>query len=360
MPFINELLQYTNDIFIETGTYKGETLDIVLNMYKEIHSIELSDTFYNNCKTKYMQCPKIHLHKGNSKYDLYNIIEYINTPITFWLDSHWSNVDNVGCDAETHCPILYELEQIQRHSIKNHTIMIDDIRLMDNDHFKVTVAEIEKKLYDINPNYTLTYYNDYCAQNDILVAHIMEQYKYTKTWFVNSEVNKFILNYINGYTKNTILEIGCYEGLSSVFFADNLLHHQESSLTCVDPFLQIDTNDHVQFLQNNEEKNFDHNITICKNANKISVNKVTSDTFFQTNTKKFNFIYIDGSHEHDFITRDMENSFAVLEKNGIMWMDDYGGGDGIQIKNTMDMFLEKYKGQYMIINSAYQLAIKKL
>ena len=40
-------------------------------------------------------------------------------------------------------------------------------------------------------------------------------------------------------------------------------------------------------------------------------------------------------------------------------MDDYLGGDGIQIRNTMNMFLEKYKGQYDLIYSGYQLAIKK-
>ena len=190
--------------------------------------------------------------------------------------------------------------------------------------------------------------------------YLSEQYKYTKSWFINSEINQNLHNFINNDTKNTILEIGCYEGLSSVFFADNLLHHQESSLTCVDPFLQIDTNDHAQFLQNNEEDNFDYNISHCNHADKITVHKVTSDAFFKTNTNRYNFIYIDGCHECDFITRDMENAFAVLEKNGIMWMDDYGGGDGIQIKNTMDMFLEKYKGQYTIINSGYQLGIKKL
>ena len=55
----------------------------------------------------------------------------------------------------------------------------------------------------------------------------------------------------------------------------------------------------------------------------------------------------------------MENSFNILEKNGIMWMDDYCGGDGIQIKNTMDAFLEKYNGQYQLIHQCYQLAIKK-
>ena len=35
----------------------------------------------------------------------------------------------------------------------------------------------------------------------------------------------------------------------------------------------------------------------------------------------------------------MENSFKCLDKDDIMWMDDYGGGDGIQIKNTLHNFI---------------------
>ena len=55
----------------------------------------------------------------------------------------------------------------------------------------------------------------------------------------------------------------------------------------------------------------------------------------------------------------MENSFRVLEKNGIMWMDDYRGGDDIKIRNVVDTFLEKYKNQYDLIHVGYQLAIRK-
>ena len=143
------------------------------------------------------------------------------------------------------------------------------------------------------------------------------------------------------------------------FFADNFLDNSNSSLTCVDPFLTINNNDHKNFLKNNEEMNFDFNISVCKNSDKITIHKITSDKFFENNNKTYNFIYIDGCHEPDFIKRDMENSFNVLEKNGIMWMDDYGGGDGIKIRNTMNTFLEKYKGQYELIHIGYQLAIKK-
>jgi predicted O-methyltransferase YrrM len=163
---------------------------------------------------------------------------------------------------------------------------------------------------------------------------------------------------VSRQTKNAILEIGCYEGLSSVFFADNVLDNPASTLTCVDPFLNAE-NDHKPFLSNNEELNFDYNITNCKNSNKIAVHKITSDAFFERNRATYNFIYIDGCHECDFIMRDMENSFKVLDKNGIMWMDDYGGGDGVQIKYTMNAFLEKHEGTYAILHSGYQLAIRK-
>lgn len=139
-----------------------------------------------------------------------------------------------------------------------------------------------------------------------------------------------------------------------------LLIIQNSSLTCVDPFLTINNNDHYNFLQNNEEKNFDYNISNCKNTEKIIIYKITSDNFFEKNNEQiYNFIYIDGCHEPEFIKRDMENCFNLLQKNGIMWMDDYGGGDGIQIKKCMNAFLEKYSGQYELLHMGYQLAIKK-
>lgn len=187
----------------------------------------------------------------------------------------------------------------------------------------------------------------------------MNKYKYSRTWFIGCELNKKLLSFVDKSTVHTILEIGCYEGLSSVYFADNLLDHPTSSLTCVDPFLNIENNDHKQYLMNNEEMNFNYNISVCKNSNKISVHKIMSDDFFTINTKMYDLIYIDGSHECDNITRDMEHSFSVLKPQGIMWMDDYGGGGGIKIKNTMNKFLEKYIHQYNIIHKGYQLAIRK-
>ena len=131
-----------------------------------------------------------------------------------------------------------------------------------------------------------------------------------------------------------------------------------SSLTCVDPFLRISNNDHADYLKNNQEKNFDINITRCDNSEKIKVFKITSDEFFANNRKKFNLIYIDGCHEPEFISRDIENGFKCLEENGIMWMNDYGKSI-IAVKKEMNKFLIKHRGEYETIHQGYQLAIQK-
>ena len=82
--------------------------------------------------------------------------------------------------------------------------------------------------------------------------------------------------------------------------------------------------------------------------------------FFETNTQKFNFIYIDGCHEPEFIKRDMINAFNVLESGGIMWMDDYRGGNNDTIKNTMDSVLNTISSEAIKFHTGYQIAIRKL
>ena len=178
MPFVPELLNYLSDTFVETGTFQGETLNIIAkSKVSKIISLELSDVFLNSCKKRFENNPNIFIYKGNSKYDLYDKINDIDSKITFWLDSHWSGTPDVGCDLVTICPVLEELEQIKQHSLKIHTIMIDDIRLMNNsdnkyEGFPVKIDQILTKLYEINPNYQIKYFDDYCAKNDVLVACI--------------------------------------------------------------------------------------------------------------------------------------------------------------------------------------------
>jgi predicted O-methyltransferase YrrM len=50
-------------------------------------------------------------------------------------------------------------------------------------------------------------------------------YRYTQTWFFYSEIIKYLHKYLDNNAVNKMLEIGCFEGLSSIFFANNYLNN---------------------------------------------------------------------------------------------------------------------------------------
>jgi predicted O-methyltransferase YrrM len=184
------------------------------------------------------------------------------------------------------------------------------------------------------------------------VSNQEKNYKHLQNWFLRSEINKILSENIDKTLLNNILDLGSFQGIGTAYFADNFLDNETSTVTCVHPFLNINKVD--EYLQNNE-LNFDFNVSNCRNSNKIIIQKVTMDIFFENNIKTYNLIYIDGSCEIEFVKRIIEKSFQFLEKNGIIWINNYNYG-----KEIYDTVLEPYQGQYEIIHNQYQLAIKKL
>jgi len=50
--------------------------------------------------------------------------------------------------------------------------------------------------------------------------------------------------------------------------------------------------------------------------------KITSDEFFKNNTKRYDFIFIDGLHTAFQVSKDLYNSINCLNPNGIIMLDD--------------------------------------
>ena len=50
--------------------------------------------------------------------------------------------------------------------------------------------------------------------------------------------------------------------------------------------------------------------------------KMTSDAFFEINTKKYDFIFIDGLHTAYQVTKDLHNSIRCLNDGGVIMLDD--------------------------------------
>ena len=169
----NDLFRkYMNPVFIETGSYTGNGILEAINAnFSDIYSIELSDKYYDLCCDKFKNYKNVHIIKGDSSLVLFNLIDNIDQNITFWLDGHCSEGDTAKGIHYT--PLIQELEQIKKHRINKHTIIIDDMRLWLEEDINIGFGKdkIIEKIMEININYNIIYENGY-INNDILVAKI--------------------------------------------------------------------------------------------------------------------------------------------------------------------------------------------
>ena len=163
------------------------------------------------------------------------------------------------------------------------------------------------------------------------------KYDISNTWFLNSELKKYISKYLRKTDTLKILEIGSYEGASTVFFSDKYLNNIASRLVCVDPHYESS-----------------ENIKKSKNYNKIEYLQIESNQFFEKNKEKFNFIYIDGYHNNEQVKKDLINSMISLQTKGVIWMDDY-----LWSKETIDSIIYNNLNNFEVIHKGYQIAIRK-
>jgi len=113
--------------YIETGTYLGNGIKSVLNNYENIHSIELSEKWYNYNVEQFNNNKSVNMHLGDSKKILPELLNIINHPVTIYLDAHYSG--GTTAFGEEEVPLLFELEILKNRS-HDDIIIIDDCRLL--------------------------------------------------------------------------------------------------------------------------------------------------------------------------------------------------------------------------------------
>lgn len=167
------------------------------------------------------------------------------------------------------------------------------------------------------------------------------QYKFTHDWFSNNEKNwRAILKFVNWNPNRVakIIEIGSFEGRSTVWMLENLINHPDSRVYCVDSFQGGEEHGGISF-----EKVYDtfmHNIRQTGKAQQVEVIKNKSHlalaSLISTLHEQIDFIYVDGSHQAPDVLSDLVFSFHLLKEGGLLICDDYLWRDGLNAMDVLD------------------------
>ena len=118
--------------WIETGTYLGETTQVLSSFAREVITIEPAHDLALDARIKFGKKGNVRVIEGTSEDVLDGAIQALLNlkplDINFWLDGHYSaGITYLG---QSECPVPEELATIEKYlkSDSKLTILIDDVR----------------------------------------------------------------------------------------------------------------------------------------------------------------------------------------------------------------------------------------
>ena len=179
-------------------------------------------------------------------------------------------------------------------SFKLFNLIMKTIKIEDDYHRKS-----KKKIIDKYNSLYKFEYEDWFSRNIPIWDYIFDSFN-----LKDKEIN--------------YLEIGSYEGRSSLFVLELL---KKTNCEFVDPYIDYTATPtlspkQMDGIYNNFRKKIE------KFSDRTKVYKTSSIEFFANNKKRFDLIYIDGSHYGPDVEKDLISSYKILNKDGIIILDD--------------------------------------
>lgn len=186
------------------------------------------------------------------------------------------------------------------------------------------------------------------------VEVFQKPYQFTEDWFnSNIDVWRQVLADLTGRPHLRYLEIGLFEGRSALWMAENVLTHETSRITGIDPFFDQDTKD--RFLANLATLGAAEKFTVIQGFSQQELPKLEP--------RSFDIIYVDGSHTADDVLADAVMSFELLKADGLMIFDDYGWRPHLpsELRPMMaiDAFISAYRYRLEVVHRGYQVIVRK-
>jgi hypothetical protein len=149
--------KFRSAVFIETGTFLGDSVAMFLKDFDAIYSFELSKELALRAEIRFKDEPHVRIINADSGKELRSLTASIDKPTLFWLDGHYSSEFFVGNDfirtarGEKDTPIVEELNAILTSGIKENVILIDDARCFNGTNDYPSLRELKKLIYTLAP-----------------------------------------------------------------------------------------------------------------------------------------------------------------------------------------------------------------
>ena len=192
-------------------------------------------------------------------------------------------------------------------------------------------------------------------------------YEFTEDWFSENNPEKVVRQFDEFLSEFKdkpcmFLEIGSFEGMSTIWMLENILTEESSQIFCIDAWAEWTGDAFVRFVSNMNKTGLKDKVHIVKGD--------SSEELRVFPKEYFDFIYIDGNHDEKAVIKDAIGSFRILKKGGIIAFDDYLLGISYpnspgskamngSTKKAIDYFLDVFQDELEIIHKDYQVWIKK-
>ena len=375
-------------VIVDVGSNKGEWAEILASSCKEVHLFEPNEVLLHYSMVKFEGLTNIHYYNYAlfSKSGEMDFFYFTNTnnglssvfknqiwidmglPMKFGkvnthpLDSIFDGqmIDLLKIDVEgADYDVLKGAESLLKRKL------IKFIQIEHSDHLRLSghtwndvltlVRKYGYEVYDFNGGF-IKAEEPFTQENYYIMAEITQNWN--SEFIKNTEQLKKSLEFV--------LEIGCFEGLTTRYICDELLK-PGGRMIAIDPLTDeyLTTGDEQAKAINSEcEGMFTGQYgRFIRNTQDYPV-ELLRMTSREALTKKgfihyrFDLIYVDGDHRSQEVYNDGLIAFEICRKGGWILFDDYGWrqdtADGIE------KFLSEYRDYIEVIVRGYQILVQKL
>lgn len=172
-----------------------------------------------------------------------------------------------------------------------------------------------------------------------------------------------VLN-VDEYSQKPInfLEIGTFYGENVFSVAKSYALHNDSRIYCVDHWEDYSDYPDYKSRESTIYSEFLYNVQTSEDRHKISIHRGYSHSKIHTfQDKFFDIIYIDNSHQPEYVMEDAVLAFRKLKDGGIMIFDDYGWGGPDLTQRGIDAFMSGFHKRITFLeNKNSQVFIRKI